>query len=71
MSRFESREKMKNSSSFPGNNAAQKSSLVKRNTSLSAPSSGASLETLWETGDQADGGKVSGVAGPGASQTMT
>ncbi|XP_028408241.1 acetyl-CoA carboxylase-like isoform X2 [Dendronephthya gigantea] len=52
MSRFESREKMKNSSSFPGNNAAQKSSQMKRNVSLSAPSSGASLQTLWEAGDE-------------------
>ncbi|CAB4030503.1 acetyl- carboxylase-like isoform X2, partial [Paramuricea clavata] len=57
MSRFESREKMKNSSSFPGNGGAPKSSLMKRNISLSAPSSGASLQTLWESGDQTDAGK--------------
>ena len=59
MSRFESREKIKNSNSFPGNDGAQKSSFVKRNASMSAPSSGASLQTLWEAGDQPDGGKVS------------
>jgi hypothetical protein len=59
MSRFESREKMKNSSSFPGNDGATKPSLMKRNISLSAPSSGASLQTLWESGDQTDAGKAS------------
>ena len=58
MSRFESREKMKNSSSFPGNDSARKPSAMKRNTSLSAPSSGSSLQTLWETGDESDSGKV-------------
>lgn len=58
MSRFESREKMKNSSSFPGNDSTRKPSMMKRNTSLSAPSSGSSLQTLWETGDETDSGKV-------------
>ena len=58
MSRFESREKMKNSSSFPGNDGVQKSSSMKRNVSLSAPSSGSSLQTLWEGGEETDSGKV-------------
>ena len=59
MSRFESREKIKNSSSFPGNDGTHKSSLTNQHISLSAPSSGASLKTLWEAGDESDGGKAS------------
>lgn len=60
MSRFESREKMKNSSSFPGNNknTNDKSKNVKRNSSLSSSFSGSSFQALCETKEQPDEQKV-------------
>lgn len=59
MSRFENTGRMKSSSSFPGNHSVHKPNSVKRNISLSAPSSGSSLQTLCEAGDKQDGGKAS------------
>ena len=47
MSRFESREKVRKGGSYPGNQESSKPP-PKRNMSLTPPSSGGSLETLWE-----------------------